>query len=157
MSVAKEKILKLLQKHKILFKTISHPPVRTSIEANKVRPGFSLHQGAKSLILKVYFKNKLSKFIVVVLAADHKLDKKLLKQKLNAKNFRFATEEEVKKLTGVQPGGIPPFGSIFGLKTYVDKSLLDNKTIVFNAGDRSFSIAMKLEDYLDVEKPAVLG
>ena len=152
-----QQILDLLKKHNVWYETFEHEPVRTSEEAAKVRPGYSLHQGAKALILKVYFKNKQEDFIMFVLAGDAKIDKKVLKEKLAIKNFRFASTEEVEKITnGVLPGGIPPFGNLFGLKTYADEGLLNNEKIVFNAGDRSFSIAMKLSDYLRVVKPIVL-
>ncbi len=154
---ATQQILDLLKKHKVWYETFEHKPVRTSEEAAKVRPGYSLHQGAKALILKVYLKNKKEDFIMFVLAGDAKIDKKVLKEKLAIKNFRFASAEEVEKMTnGVLPGGIPPFGNLFGLKTYVDKSLLDNEKIVFNAGDRSFSIAMKLSDYLKISRATML-
>ncbi len=152
------KIVDLLNKHQVWYQTFHHKPVRTSKEAAQVRGGYTLHQGAKALVLKVYFKNKKEEFIMLVLAGDTKIDKKLLKVKLGIKNFRFANEKEVDEITcGVLPGGIPPFGSMFGLKTYIDSSLLDNEKIVFNAGDRSFSIGMKLADYMRIVKPVVLS
>ena len=39
------------------------------------------------------------------------------------KNIRFATPQEVFETTGCLPGAVPPFGKIFGLKVYVDRSL----------------------------------
>lgn len=46
----------------------------------------------------------------------------------------------------VEPGGIPPFGSLFGLRTLVDAKLLEEPEINFNsvgsgraALDRAFS------------------
>ena len=55
----------------------------------------------------------------------------------------------------MQPGSVPPFGSVIGLKTYVDRSLLENEEISFNAGSLTNSIKMKLKDYLNVEKPVI--
>lgn len=153
-----QRIIELLDKSNIWYQTFRHKPVRTSQEAADVRPGYNLHQGAKALILKVYYSKTRSEFIMYVLAGDAKIDKSLLKAYLGIKNFRFATPEEVAEFTnGVLPGGIPPFGNLFGLKVYVDKSLLDNEKIVFNAGDRSFSIAMKLKDYIHLVEPTLLG
>jgi prolyl-tRNA editing enzyme YbaK/EbsC (Cys-tRNA(Pro) deacylase) len=37
----------------------------------------------------------------------------------------------------------------------VEKTLLDNEKIIFNAGDRSFSVAMRANDYLEIVEPEV--
>jgi len=72
---------------------------------------------------------------------------------LGVKGTRFGTREEVEQMTGLQPGSIPPFGSLFGLKTYCDPALRDNETINFNAGDHSISVQMSYADYVAAEKP----
>ena len=56
--------------------------------------------------------------------------------------------------TGCVNGAVPPFGSLFGAHTYLDKSLIEQgDTMNFNAGLRTHSINMKVEDYLNVENP----
>jgi Ala-tRNA(Pro) deacylase len=59
-------------------------------------------------------------------------------------------------LTGLTPGAVPPFGSLFGLPTHCDSRLGENQRINFNAGDHSISISLACADYLLVEKP-ILG
>ena len=61
----------------------------------------------------------------------------------------------MKGLTGLEPGSIPPFGSLFGLPTLCDERLGENETINFNAGDHSISVSMQYEDYVRVESPEV--
>ena len=58
-------------------------------------------------------------------------------------------------MTGLTPGSIPPFGSVFGLPTYCDEKLSENATINFNAGDHTISVSMRYVDYLDAEQPEV--
>lgn len=95
--------------------------------------------------------------MIFVLPADLRLDSKKIKQALNIKGFRFATEEELIQLTnGVQRGALPPFGHFFNLPIYVDKKLLENEKIIFNAGDRRFSVAMKTKDYQELANPQVV-
>jgi len=49
--------------------------------------------------------------------------------------------DEVKKITKCLNGAVPPFGSIFGIKTYVDNSLVkQGDYISFNAGLRTKSV-----------------
>jgi Ala-tRNA(Pro) deacylase len=76
---------------------------------------------------------------------------------LAVKSLRFATKEEVENLTGLQPGSIPPFGSLFGLVTYCDPRLAENTAINFNAGDHTISIQMAYADFIAVEKPTLLS
>ena len=53
------------------------------------------------------------------------------------------------------PGGVPPFAHVFGLKLVVDKSVLENEYMAFNAGERTKSLKMKTEDYKKLLNPRV--
>jgi Ala-tRNA(Pro) deacylase len=152
-----ETIIKILNKNNISFKEFHHEPVRTSAEAAKVRPDIALSQGAKALIVK--FKDKESQdynFAMLVVPGDKRFDSKKVKSILNSKDVSFASEEEVIKITnGVVPGGVPPFGNIFDLRTIVDESLFENKEIAFNAGDKTISIVMSISDWSRVVMPEI--
>jgi len=69
--------------------------------------------------------------------------------------LRFATPEELRELTGLAPGAVPPFGSLFGLPTYCDARLRENERINFNAGDHSISVSLSGMDYFQVENPSL--
>lgn len=151
-----EAIKLVLDTAKIEYQSFEHEPVRTSEEAAQVRPEFSLSQGAKSLLVRVKKEGERF-FIQVVVPGDKKFDPKKLSKIIGTKDIRFAYEDEVKEVTGgVVPGGVPPFGNIFGLVVYVEQTLLENDEIIFNAGDRRYSIAMNSADYLNVVKPQVV-
>lgn len=131
----------------IAYQVTRHAPVYTSEEAAAVR-GSSLASGAKALVCKLD-----DRFVMIVLPADRKLASKQVRSELAAKSLRFATREEVESLTGLAPGSIPPFGSLFSLTTCCDRALTDQSQINFNAGDHAISISMSLADYLAAEKP----
>ena len=57
------------------------------------------------------------------------------------------------ELVGCLPGAVPPFGKIFGIPTWVDRSLTKQEKINFNCGLRTHSIAMAYAEYLRVEQP----
>jgi len=137
-------IINLLEKDHFWFETFEHKPVRTSEEAVKIRDGYSLHQGAKALIVRVKISNTLKRFTMLVFPGDARFDAEKVKQLFKARDVRLASEEEVFKIThGVKLGGVPPFGNLFRLQVVADPVLLQNEKIVFNAGDQSFSIGMK--------------
>jgi Ala-tRNA(Pro) deacylase len=148
------KIITLLQANNCWHETFEHEPVRTSEEASRTRPGYTLHQGAKAMIVRI--KSMQSRFFMLVLPADLRFDNAKVKALLEAKDVRFASEQEISELTGgVQPGAVPPFGNLFGLDVMADPALFENEKIVFNAGDRCFSLAMMAADYKRLVNPLV--
>lgn len=93
---------------------------------------------------------------MLVFPADLRFDNAKVKTLFGAKDVRFASEDEVAQLTnGVQPGAVPPFGNLFGLDVVADPAIFQNEKIVFNAGDRCFSVAMKSADYRSIVNPQV--
>jgi len=139
----------LLKQQGVSFAVLRHQPVFTSEEAAAVR-GVALCTGAKALICKVD-----ARFVMFVIPADRKLDSKRVRQALGIRALRFATPEELRELTGLPPGAVPPFGRLFGLPTYCDARLAENEQINFNAGDHSISVSLRCADYLRVENPSL--
>lgn len=142
-----ERLLERLNGQGIGHEVLHHTPVYTSEEAAQVR-GTPLASGAKALVCKAD-----DRFVMIVLPADRKLDSKLVRKSQGAKSLRFASREEVEQLTGLAPGSIPPFGSLFGLETWCDERLGEHERINFNAGDHSISISLRHADYLAAEQP----
>jgi Ala-tRNA(Pro) deacylase len=145
-----ERIKDKLTETEVPFEVSNHEPVFTSEQAAAVR-GAPLGSGAKALVVKAG-----ESIVLLVIPADRKLDSKKARANLRVKAIRFATKEEVLQLTSLQPGSIPPFGSLFKLATYVDPALAESASINFNAGDHSISIQMTHADYLKAEQATVV-
>jgi prolyl-tRNA editing enzyme YbaK/EbsC (Cys-tRNA(Pro) deacylase) len=124
------KLKSFLDENNISYEYKEHEEVRTSEEAAKAR-GEDIKIGAKAMILKAD-----DKFIMFVLSAAKKIDSKRVKEILGVKSLRFATPEEVNRLTGCVPGGVPPFANIFGLGLLVDRTIPMNEFMAFNAGEK---------------------
>lgn len=147
----------LLDANGCWYETFTHEPVRTSEEAARTRPGYTLEQGAKAILLRVKKSKRDKQFVMLVYPADRAFDARKVKAFFAAKDVRFATEDEVGEITGgVQAGGVPPFGNLFGLPVYAAPELFDNEKIVFNAGDRRFSVAMNSADYQRLVQPNII-
>lgn len=142
-----QRLAEFLSVRRIEYDVCRHAPVYTSEEAAAVR-GTTLASGAKALICKAD-----ERFVMIVLPADRKLASKLARKTLAIKSLRFASREEVEQLTGLAPGSIPPFGSLFDLPTWCDEKLSGQERINFNAGDHGISINMTFADYLAAEQP----
>lgn len=149
-------IIELLKSNDLWFETFEHEEVRTSEDAAKLRHGYSLNQGAKALVVRVKISSTDKKFIMLIVPGNARFDTTKVKLLFGAKDIRFATENEISDITNaVQPGGVPPFGNLFNLESIVDSTLFENEKVVFNAGDRRFSIAMKSEDYKKLLNPRI--
>lgn len=133
----------------VAFTHTTHDPVYTSAEAAAVR-GVPLHSGAKALIVKGD-----AGFVMIIMPADLSLDGAAARKLLGSRRLRFANKDELAELTGLTPGAVPPFGSLFGLETICDERLADNTHINFNAGSHSDSFQMTYEAYVAYEKPRI--
>jgi Ala-tRNA(Pro) deacylase len=150
-----QRITGLLDQHKCWYETFEHEQVRTSEEAAKLRPNYTLEQGAKAILLRVKVPSVGKKFVMLVLPGSQKFDSAKVKPLLHSNDIRFATEEEVDIITGgVKPGGVPPFGNLFDIEVVCDKKLFESEKIIFNAG-RNYSIGMKSEDYKMLVSPLI--
>ncbi len=142
-----QRVESLLTEHDVDFDVLRHEPVYTSQEAAAVR-GTPLSSGAKALICKCD-----GRMVMFILPADLKLSGKAVRRAKGWKKVRFANRDEVEEVTGLKPGSIPPFGSLFDLPTLCDDRLAENPRINFNAGDHSISVSMNWADFLRVERP----
>ena len=145
------KLKKLFDDNGIKYNLLIHGgEAKTSEEVAKLR-GTPLETGAKSMIIKID-----DGFVEVVIEADKKFASRPAKKLLKTDCLRFGTKEELYSLTHCIQGSVPPFGSLFGLKTYVDENLINNKNydfISFNGGLRTKSFQIKKTDYIKLENP----
>lgn len=144
-----EKIKTLLKENGVSYQLFEHEPVFISEEAAKIR-GTDLKQGAKAII---FFADK--KPILIVVSGDKRVDVKKFKEEYHIKDLRLLKPGEVKELTGLEVGAIPPFGNLMELATYMDEKVLENKEIVFNAGSHTKSIKMKSRDFVNLCQPII--
>jgi Ala-tRNA(Pro) deacylase len=95
-------------------------------------------------------------YCMIVLPADHRLDEHLLHGVVKAKHLHLAHEEDLKSIfPDCELGAMPPFGNLYALQVYVDKSLAEDDEIVFNACSHTKSIRLKMKDYMRLVKPVI--
>lgn len=151
-----QQIQDILKQHNVWFETFTHDPVTTSEEAAALRVGYTIEQGAKALIIQIKLRGGERQFIMCVLPGNRRVVSKKIREMTQSSEIRFATKEEIGSLVeGLVRGAVPPFGNLFGLPVYIDTHLLKNEKIIFNAGDREFSLGMYLKDYLEIVQPHI--
>ncbi len=145
-------IREYLQSLHIPYREVHHEPTLTSEDSARAR-GETLEVGGKALLIKTG-----EEFRLFVLSAARQLNSAAIKSHLQTKKIRFASPEELRTLTGLVPGSVPPFGHpILPFPLYVDPSVLANTRIAFNAGSLTDSIIMSVEGYQRAAKPEIFA
>jgi Ala-tRNA(Pro) deacylase len=95
-------------------------------------------------------------FVMTVLPAGWLVDLHRLRDVFMTNHVRLATEQEFKDLfPDCELGAMPPFGPLYGLPVYVDRSLTEDEYIVFEAGTHSEAIRMRYWDFAALVFPVV--
>lgn len=148
--MAVRKLIEYLDKRGIKYILVNHSSAYTASEiaASAHVKGQEL---AKTLIVKIDVNPAM-----LVLPAKYKVNFDMLRDYTGAEKIELIEESEFAPLfPGCETGAMPPFGNLYGLKTYLDKTLEYDEEIAFNAGDFHQLIWMKLNDYLDLIKPEI--
>ncbi len=136
MAIAR-KLKEYLDKSEAPYKVSTHQEVYTAQEV-----AATLHVSGKDIVKVVIVKTE-GKFIMAVLPADHKVNVDKLRTVLRDPEARLATEGEFKGLfPDCDVGAMPPFGNLYDVGVYVDKSLAEDEEIVFQAGSHVETVKM---------------
>jgi len=69
---------------------------------------------------------------------------------LGVKRASFASAEQTKELTGMEIGGVTPFGLPKGMQIYVDAAVMEQKEVVTGGGNRSSKVKLNPQEFLRV-------
>jgi len=150
MSIA-TRVKDYLEQNKVPYSHCTHRLAYTAQEVAAAQhvPGREM---AKTIILKTD-----SHFGMLVLPAVMKIDMKTLRDELPFVHLELATEKEFAELfPDSELGAMAPFGNLYGLPVYVDKSLAEDAEIVFNAGTHVDTIRIKFADFSRLTQPVIV-
>ena len=98
--------------------------------------GFSLDESANTIL--VIGKSDPPVYAACIVRADTRLDvNKVVRKRLGVKKASFANGEATVGLTGMEIGGVTPFGLPDELPIWVDSRVMERARIVLGGGDRS--------------------
>lgn len=144
------KLKDFLDSNKVRYVAISHSPAYTAqeIAASAHVPGKQL---AKTVMVKID-----GKMAMAVLPASYRVDFDRLKAAAGASEVSLAGESEFRSLfPECEVGAMPPFGNLYAMAVYADKSLSEDEEIAFNSGSHKELIRMGYKDFAGLVKPKI--
>ena len=144
-----KRLIDCLDENKVNYEILRHPEAVTAQRSAEAEHVKGRHH-AKVVMLK-----SGGQHLMAVLPAEHLIDLEKLATFVG-KDVSFESEREFESLfPDCAVGAMPPFGNLYGVPTYVDKSLAEEDYIVFEAGTHTEAIKLSYHDYEKIVKPQV--
>jgi Ala-tRNA(Pro) deacylase len=145
-----ERLQTYFGEHGVAYETQQH---RTAFTAQRVAD--ALHEKGR-YVVKVFIAWVDGKLVMLVLPAPAHVDYDRVRDWLRAQEVRAAHEDEFEHLfPDCEVGAMPPFGNLYHLPVYLDRSLADVDHLVFQAGTHRETMKIAMADYLRLVSPAV--
>ncbi len=94
--------------------------------------------------------------VQAVLPAHYAVDFERLRVLSGSTTLRLAREDELARLyPDLEVGAMPPFGAVYGHRVFVERCLVGEPEMVFNAGTHTDAIRMHYADFAVIAKPIV--
>lgn len=148
--MAPETIESILDRSNIHYGIIGHP---TAYTAQKTAQSAHIH--GKELLKTVVIKLD-DKLAMAVVPAPALVDLKRVAHLVGAHRADLASESEFSHLfPDSERGAMPPFGNLYDMPVYLDKSLENNEVVTFNGGSHSKLIQMRYQDFKNFVHPII--
>ncbi len=147
-----ERLRSFLDSRRAEYTLTDHPQAYTAREVAAVEH-LPTREVAKTVVV---FGD--GEYHMVVIPANKLVDFQEVRVALGLSHVRLATEEELGKLfPDCELGAMPPFGSLYGFKLYLDSSIAGEDTITFNGGTHREVVHMHMADFRKLAEPAIVS
>lgn len=144
------RLIEFLDQSKVRYEILHHPEAFTSHELAAIE-----HVKGKDRAKVVMIKAG-AEIVMAVLPTDRRIDLQKIGE-ITGRPTTKAAEAEFKPLfPDCAIGTMPPFGHLYGVATYLDRSVAEADKLVFEAGTHSDAIKMKYADYERLAKPTIV-
>lgn len=144
------KLKAFLDEHRVQYHVLSHHERFTSSEIAQ-----ALHVPGQELAKVVMVKADGS-LVMAVVTANDRVDLASLKRVLGAREAKLATEDDFKgAFPDCEVGAMPPFGNLYNVPVFADRTLAKDEEIVFEAGNHKEAVKLAFADFDRLVKPKV--
>ncbi len=97
--------------------------------------GYAAEDSANAIV--VVGKADPPVFAMCLVLADSRLDvNKVVRKKLEVRKCSFASADQTVELTGMQIGGVTPFGTTSELPLWIDARVMEREQVIIGGGSR---------------------
>ena len=150
-----DKVFSLLEELKIPYECVENDVVETMEECKALDDTLGT-EIRKSLLVR---NQKKTRYFLVVVPADKRVNMKELAQKLGAGKLSFASGDSMEKYLGCQPGSASVMGTINDEENVVqvvfDEEVAGEEWFGCNAGINTSHLKLKTEDVLNKILPHI--
>lgn len=145
------KLKNFLDENKVKYTTLSHSKAFTAQQVAQ-----SAHISGRDMAKTVMITID-GRMAMAVLPASSHIDFGLIKEAIGLKTITLASEEEFKNFfPACEVGTMPPFGNLYDMEVYVDRSLAKDHEIAFNAGSHTELVQMAYKDFQNLVEPYII-
>jgi Ala-tRNA(Pro) deacylase len=145
-------LLARLDAHHASYRLIDHPPEGRTELVSPMR-GHPVGHAAKCIVVMAKIGKKVTKYFLVVVPGDARVDLAAIKSLAGATYVGFASPEIAEQLARSVVGTVLPFSFDERLELIVDPEVLVPPEIYFNAARLDRSIALASADYRRIANP----
>jgi Ala-tRNA(Pro) deacylase len=147
----RERLENYLRENQVRFEEHHHPRAVSAQEvaASEHVPGRML---AKTVMVLAD-----GEMVMLALPAPYQVDLEKAAAALGVDEARLAEEEEFEdSFPDCEVGAMPPFGNLYGVPVYVEKTLAEDETIVFRSGTHTETMSVTYTDFERLVEPIVV-
>jgi Ala-tRNA(Pro) deacylase len=147
----RERLENYLRENQVRFEEHHHPRAVSAQEvaASEHVPGRML---AKTVMVLAD-----GEMVMLALPAPYQVDLEKAAAALGVDEVRLAEEEEFEdSFPDCEVGAMPPFGNLYGVPVYVEKTLAEDETIVFRSGTHTETMSVTYTDFERLVEPIVV-
>ena len=101
--------------------------------------GYSMEESANTIV--VVGKSDPPVYAACVVLGHTRLDvNKVVRQRLGVRKASFASADDTRQMTGMEIGGVTPFGLPHDLPLWIDARVMDCERIVLGGGSRACKV-----------------
>jgi Ala-tRNA(Pro) deacylase len=130
-----------LNKNQIDYGVVHHRPSSRSYQSSRLAH-VDANKLAKAILLK-----RGEDYLIAVLPASRRLNMRSIREEFGDQTEMAREAELAHCFPDCELGALPPFGEIYGYKNIVDKQLLSQPNIYFEAGNHQDLIKVSEKDF----------
>ncbi len=131
-----------LAQENIPYQLFQHDgPIRSLEQAARER-----NQQPDQVVRSIVFRVAKGSYLMVLIAGNRQVAWTTLRRHLGQSRLTLATEDEVRKVTGSERGGVGPLGLPTPMRIIVDESVFANDEISLGSGVRGTAVILSSED-----------